>query len=53
MIVFPQYRLLSQPMFFYLFVGLCLVAAADIQFFVCRGCDNRFCPFFQGECKTQ
>jgi len=53
MIVFPQYWLLSQPMFFYLFVGLCLIAAADIQFFVCRGCYNSVCPFFQGECKTE
>jgi hypothetical protein len=50
MIVFPQYWLLSHPTFFYLFVGLCLIAAADIQFFVCKGCNNRFCPFFQDGC---
>jgi hypothetical protein len=50
MIVFPQYWLLSHPTFFYLFVGFCLIAAADIQFFVCKGCNNRFCPFFQDGC---
>ena len=48
-IVFPQYWLLQHPVYLYAFVALCLVAAADIQFFVCRGCGNRFCPFFQGE----
>jgi hypothetical protein len=45
MIVYPQYWLLSHPLYFYVFVALCLAAAADIQFFVCRGCANRFCPF--------
>jgi hypothetical protein len=53
MIVFPQYWLLSQPTYFYLFAGLCLVAAADIQFFVCKGCSNRNCPFFQDGCQNQ
>ena len=53
MIVFPQYLAALQPVYFFLFAGLCLVAAADIQFFVCRGCNNCFCPFFQGECKTE
>lgn len=50
MIVFPQYWLLSQPVYFILFAALCLIAAADIQFFVCKGCNNRFCPFFQEGC---
>lgn len=48
-IVFPQYWLLSQPLYMYVFVALCLAAAADIQFFVCRGCTNCYCPFYQGE----
>ena len=48
-IVFPQYWLLQHPVYLSTFVALCLVAAADIQFFVCRGCGNRFCPFFQVE----
>jgi hypothetical protein len=47
LIVFPQYWLLSNPPLFILFAVLCLIAAADIQFFVCNGCTNRFCPFFQ------
>jgi hypothetical protein len=46
LIVFPQYWLLSHTLYFYIFVALCLIAAADIQFFVCKGCQNRFCPFF-------
>ncbi len=50
-IVFPQYWLLSHPPYFYLFAGLCLAAAVDIQFFVCRGCSNCYCPFFAGECR--
>jgi hypothetical protein len=50
-IVFPQYWLLSQPLYMYLFVALCLIGAADIQFFVCRGCTNDYCPFFQGSGK--
>ena len=50
MIVFPQYWLLSHLTSFYLFAVLCLIAAAEIQFFVCKGCSNRFCPFFQEEC---
>ena len=53
LIVYPQYWLLIQPAYFVLFAGLCLGAAAMIQFFVCKGCANCFCPFFQGECKTQ
>jgi hypothetical protein len=53
LIVYPQYWLLIQPAYFVLFAGLCLGAAAIIQFFVCKGCTNSFCPFFQGECKTQ
>jgi hypothetical protein len=48
MTVFPQYWLLKQPVYFYLFAALCLIAAADIQFFACKGCTNGFCPFFQG-----
>lgn len=47
MIVFPQYWLLSLPMYSLLFAALCLIAAADIQFFVCRECANCSCPFFQ------
>jgi len=53
MIVFPQYWLLEHPSYFYLFAVLCLVAAADIQFFVCKGCNNRFCPFFQEGCEKK
>jgi len=53
MIVFPQYWLLSQPTYFYLFVALCLIAAADIQFFVCKGCNNCHCPFFQDGCEKK
>ena len=52
-IVFPQYWLLSHPLYSVVFAVLCLIAAADIQFFVCKGCTNCFCPFFQGECKTE
>ncbi|MDD1684522.1 MAG: hypothetical protein LUQ19_01385 [Methanoregula sp.] len=51
MIVFPQYWLLSLPVYSILFAVLCLIAAADIQFFVCKGCTNRFCPFFQEGCE--
>lgn len=47
MIVFPQYWLLTQPVFSVLFAVLCLIAAADIQFFACKGCNNEYCPFFQ------
>jgi hypothetical protein len=47
MIVYPQYWLLSQPAYSVLFAVLLLIAAADIQFFVCRGCNNKYCPFFQ------
>jgi hypothetical protein len=50
MIVFPQYWLLSRPVYFIVFAALCLVAAADIQFFVCKECSNRHCPFFQDGC---
>jgi hypothetical protein len=53
MIVFPQYWLLSHPAYFYLFVALCLIAAADIQFFVCKGCTNHFCPFFAEGCEKK
>jgi hypothetical protein len=53
LIVFPQYWLLSQPLYMYVFVALCLVAAADIQFFVCRGCTNCSCPFHQDESRKQ
>lgn len=53
MIVFPQYWLLAQPFYFYLFAALCLIAAADIQFFVCKGCTNRFCPFFKEGCEKK
>ena len=53
MIVFPQYWLLSQPVYLYLFVALCLIAAADIQFFVCKECNNTFCPFFQNGCEKK
>lgn len=51
MIVYPQYWLLAQPVYFYLFAILCLIAAADIQFFVCKGCSNNLCPFFQERCE--
>jgi membrane-bound metal-dependent hydrolase YbcI (DUF457 family) len=51
LIVFPQYWLLSNPPLFILFAVLCLIAAADIQFFVCKGCTNRFCPFCQEGCE--
>ena len=47
MTVFPQYWLLKHPVHFYLFVVFLLIAAEDIQFFVCKGCTNCFCPFFQ------
>jgi len=47
MILFPQYWLLEHLTYFSLFAILCLVAAADIRFCVCRGCTNRFCPFFR------
>lgn len=50
LIVYPQYWLLSQPAYFVLFASLCLGAAAMIQFFVCKGCTNCYCPFFQGGC---
>lgn len=53
MIVFPQYWLLAQPVYFYLFAVLCLIAAADIQFFFCKGCTNRFCPFFKEGCEKK
>jgi len=49
MIVFPQYWLLAQPAYFVMFAMLCLGAAAVIQFFVCKGCTNCYCPFFQGQ----
>jgi hypothetical protein len=52
-IVYPQYWLLIQPAYFVLFAALCLGAAAMIQFFVCKGCTNCYCPFFQGECRMQ
>lgn len=48
LIVFPQYWLLSNSALFVVFVALCLVAAADIQLVVCRGCTNGYCPFHQG-----
>ncbi len=51
LIVFPQYWLLSQPAYFVLFAALLLGAAAVIQFFVCKGCRNCHCPFFQGACE--
>jgi hypothetical protein len=53
MVVFPQYWLLAHPGYFYLFAALSLIAAADIQFFVCKGCNNRFCPFFQEGCEKK
>ena len=52
-IVFPQYWLLSHPLYSVLFAVLCLIAAADIQFFVCKGCTNCFCPFFQDGCEKK
>jgi hypothetical protein len=52
MIVFPQYWLLSHPAYFILFAALWLIAATGTQFFTCKGCANRFCPFFQ-ECDKQ
>jgi hypothetical protein len=52
-IVFPQYWLLSHLTYFILFAVLFLVAAADIQLFVCKGCSNHFCPFIQKECGNQ
>lgn len=52
-IVFPQYWLLTQPTYMYVFVAFCLIAAADLQFFVCRGCTNCFCPFHQSEERNQ
>jgi hypothetical protein len=53
MVVFPQYWLLAQPGYSILFAVLCLIAAADIQFFVCKGCTNCFCPFFQEGCEKK
>jgi MFS family permease len=53
MIVYPQYWLLAQPFYFYLFAILCLIAAADIQFFVCKGCTNNLCPFYQDGCEKK
>lgn len=53
LIVFPQYWLLSQPAYFVIFAAFCLGAAAVIQFFVCKGCANCYCPFFQGICEKQ
>ena len=47
LIVFPQYWLLSNLSLFVLFVALCLIAAADIQLVVCKGCANSHCPFHQ------
>lgn len=52
-IVFPQYWLLTQPLYMYIFVALCLIAAADVQFVVCRECTNCCCPFFQDRSGTQ
>lgn len=53
MIVFPQYWLLSQPAYFVVFAAFCLGAATVIQFFVCKGCRNCYCPFFQGVCEKE
>ena len=53
MIVFPQFWLLMHPVYFSLFAALWLIAAADIRFFVCKGCTNCFCPFFQGGCEKK
>lgn len=50
LIVYPMYWLLSQPAYFVMFAALCLGAAAVLQFFVCKGCANCYCPFFQGVC---
>lgn len=51
MIAFPQYWLLSQPVYFILCAVLFLIAAADVRFFVCKGCTNCFCPFIQEGCE--
>ena len=53
LIVFPQYWLLSQPAYFVMFAALCLGTAAVVQFFVCKGCTNCYCPFFQGTCEKE
>jgi hypothetical protein len=47
LIVFPQYWLLANTGYFVIFAVLCLIAAAEIQFCVCRGCTNCNCPFHQ------
>lgn len=49
-VVFPQYWLLSNIGYFILFVVFWILAAVDIQFFVCRVCTNTYCPFFQNGC---
>jgi hypothetical protein len=46
LVVFPQYWLLSNIPYFILFAAFCLIAAGEIQFFVCKGCTNCHCPFF-------
>jgi hypothetical protein len=50
LVVFPQYWLFSHTVYFILFAAFWILAAADIQFFVCRDCANTCCPFFQGGC---
>lgn len=47
LVMFPQYWLLANTTYFVIFAVFCLIAAADIQLFVCKGCTNSCCPFHQ------
>ncbi|MTI81107.1 MAG: hypothetical protein FH758_09500 [Firmicutes bacterium] len=42
--LFPQYWLRNEIILITIFWGLVLIALLDIAFFVCKGCENKYCP---------
>lgn len=42
--LYPQYWLIKKPVFLVLFWVIALSLVAEITVFICRKCENRFCP---------
>ncbi len=43
-IIFPQYWLIKSPFLFGLFWTTCIILFMEITFFICKKCENDYCP---------
>ena len=53
LLLFPQYLLWKNKAFLIIFWISCLIALAEILFFVCKGCKNERCPIYAMKGKEQ